>query len=92
LSGHDDNDGPASVTAVEATPTAEQLAHAAAQPPNKMQHALNTAALQLPTAGAHVGAHVQRLTTTTDPTPTHPSVQSAAEDIAAHIKAFLGGL
>ncbi|MEA2773684.1 MAG: phospholipase [Acetobacteraceae bacterium] len=92
LTGDGTNDGPASVAVVEATPTPQQLAHAAALPPNKMQHALNTAALQLPTAGADLGAHVQRLAATTDPTPTHPSVQSAAEAIAAHVKAFLGQL
>jgi phospholipase C len=89
LTGDGTNDGPAFIPVVETKPTAEQLAEAAARPPNAMQHALNVAALQLPTMGAHLGAHIERLTTTTDPTPTHPSVQSAAEDIAAHMKAFL---
>jgi phospholipase C len=51
---------------------------------------LNTAALRLPTAGADIGAHIQRLTATTDPVATHTSVQTAAEEIAAHVRAFLG--
>jgi phospholipase C len=90
LSGDGENDGPAFIAVQEATPTTAQLAHAAALPPNKMQHALNAAALRLPTAGANLAAHIRRLTKTTDPAPTHPSVRDAVEDIAAHVTAFLG--
>jgi len=90
LSGDGSNDGPASVTVVEAIPTAEQLAQSAARPPNGMQHALNTAASLLPTMGANLGAHIQRQTAVPDPEPNHPDVASAAADIAAHVRAFLG--
>jgi hypothetical protein len=56
-----------------------------------MQSALGSAALLLPTAGAHVGAHVQRLSVP-DTAPNHPTVAHAIADVAAHVKAFLGRL
>ncbi len=92
LSGDGSNNGPASIKAIEAPAAPAQLARSAARPPNAMQHALNVAAMQLPTAGADLGAHIQRLTATPDPTPTHPAAESAASAIVAHVKAFLGQL
>ena len=74
------------------TPTRAQIARSAARPPNGMQHGLNAAAMVLPTAGANIGAHIQRLTATVDPTPSHTSVADAATDNAVHVKAFLGRL
>ena len=78
------------VPGIAATPA--ELARSAAQPPNGMQHGLNAAAMVLPTAGANIGAQIQRLSVTTDPTPAHTAVRSAAAEIAAHLKAFLGRL
>lgn len=92
LNGDGTADCPLFGPTAEATPTAAQLARSAARPPNQMQHALNVAAVQLPTAGATIAAHIQRLADTPDPTPTHPTVQSAAEAVAAHVKAFIGRL
>jgi len=92
LSGDGRNDGPAFIKAPEAPVAPAQLVRSASRRPNAMQHALNVAAMQLPTAGADLGAHIQRLSATTDPTPTHGTVESAAAAIAAHVKAFLGFL
>lgn len=44
----------------------------------------------LPTMGADIGAHVQRLNSVPDPVPGHPTAAAAAADAVAHIKAFLG--
>jgi hypothetical protein len=57
-----------------------------------MQKGLSAAAMLLPTAASNIGAHVQRLSAVPDPVPTHSTVAAAAADVAAHIKAFLGGL
>lgn len=72
------------------TPTQPQIARSAARGPNGMQHGLNVTAMVLPTAGANIGAQIQRLAATTDPTPPTTSVNGAAADIATHMKAFLG--
>jgi hypothetical protein len=90
LSGDGTNDGPASVTIPDTTPDPARLAHSAARPPNAMQGALSTAAAQLPTLGANIGAHIQRLTATPDPAPIDHPVGAAAAAIAGHIKAWLG--
>lgn len=90
LSGDGGNDGPVSLDVTDRPPTSAQLARSVARPANGMQHALNAAAMVLPTAGADIGAHVRRLETVTDPkSPTAPP-ESAAAAIAAHVKAFLG--
>jgi len=70
--------------------TQAQLARSAARAPNAMQTGLSAAAMVLPTAGANVGAQIQRLTGSTDPVPAHATVGAAAADLAAHVKAFLG--
>jgi phospholipase C len=90
LSGDGSNDGPASIRANAPLPTPPQIARAMARAPNAMQHALSAAALVLPTAGADLGAHMQRLMTATDPVPAHASVDAAFSAITAHVKAFLG--
>jgi phospholipase C len=84
------NDGPASITAPAIPPAPVQVARAAAKPPNSLQKSLSTAALQLPTAGADLDAHIQRLLSVVDVAPFHANVADAAADIAAHMKAFLG--
>jgi len=93
LSALDDqanNDGPESITAPAVPPAPEQVARAGARPPNDLQRSLSTAAVQLPTLGADIGAHIQRLTSAASAPPNHASVADAAADIAAHMKAFLG--
>ena len=84
------NDGPASITAPAIEPAPEQVARAAAKPPNSMQRNLSSAALMLPTFGAEVGAHAARLASVPDIAPFHATVGEAADDITAHMKAFLG--
>jgi hypothetical protein len=56
-----------------------------------LQRSLTAAAVQLPTAGANVGAHVQRLAAVPDMVPFHATAGNAAADVEAHMKAFLGG-
>jgi hypothetical protein len=47
-------------------------------------------AVRLPTLGADIAAHVQRLTSAADVAPSHDTVAAAVSDITAHMKAFLG--
>jgi phospholipase C len=84
------NDGPASITAPAVPPTREQVARAGFRPLNDLQKSLVTAAVHLPTLGADIPAHVQRLAAATDLAPVHASVGDAVADIEAHVKAFLG--
>jgi phospholipase C len=84
------NLGPVSVTAPAVPPAPSQVARSAAKPPNDLQHSLSSAAVQLPTAGANVGAHIQRLKKVRDLAPLHATVDAARVDIAAHMNAFLG--
>ena len=84
------NDGPGSIVAPAIAPAPEQVARAAAKPPNDLQRSLSTAALLLPTLGADTGAHIARLGAVPDTAPSHASVGDAAEAVAAHMKAFLG--
>jgi phospholipase C len=90
LSDTPDNDGPASITAPAVPAVSPVVARAAAKPPNSMQQALSTAALQLPTLGANVGMHIQRLEAAVDVAPLQATVADAAADVAAHVRAFLG--
>jgi phospholipase C len=90
LGAEPDNDGPPSITAPAVPPASAQVARAAAKPPNSLQKSLATAAVQLPTAGANIGAHIQRLASVPDVVPLHATVADAAADVAAHMKAFLG--
>jgi hypothetical protein len=92
LIGDGSNNGPSAIQVPKLTTTPEQLSRSAGRAPNGMQKGLSAAAMLLPTAAANIGAHVQRLTAVPDPVPSHPTVAAAAADIAAHIKAFLGGL
>ena len=90
LSGDGNNNGPPGFDATDQPPAPAELARGAARPPNGMQHALNAAAMLLPTAGANIGAHIQRLGAVTDPSPPLATSGSAARTIGAHVKAFLG--
>jgi phospholipase C len=92
LTGDGSNDGPAFISAPEATPSDAELTAALTARPNGMQAALGTAALQLPTAGADMAAHVRRLSAVPDTAPAQPTVAHAVADVAAHVKAFLGRL
>jgi hypothetical protein len=84
------NLGPVSVTAPAVPPSPSQVARSAAKPPNDLQKSLSSAAVQLPTAGADVGAHIQRLGKVPDLAPLHATVGAARADITAHMNAFLG--
>jgi hypothetical protein len=44
----------------------------------------------LPTVGADIGAHIERVTAVPDPLPVHPTADAAAAEARAHLKAFLG--
>jgi phospholipase C len=92
LNGHADNDGPAFIAVTAPTPSAPELATAAAAKPNDLQKALSTGAMLLPTAGADLGAHTQRLDKVPDTAPNHATVGAAVVDVLAHVKAFLGSL
>ena len=89
LSGDGTNDGPAFISAAEATPTDAELASAVAAKPNGMQAALGSGALLLPTAGSDIGTHVRRLAAAPDTAPNHPTVERAVADVLTHVKAFL---
>ncbi len=89
LAARPDNDGPASILAPAVPPAPETVARAAAKPPNDMQKSLTIAAVQLPTAGADIGAHIQRLTSVPGTVTSHADTGNAAADVAAHMKAFL---
>jgi phospholipase C len=92
LNGHDDNDGPAFIAVPDTVPSAPELAAAVAAKPNDLQKALSTGALLLPTAGADMAAHTQRLTVVPDTAPQHSSVEAAVKDVLAHVAAFFGSL
>lgn len=85
-----DNDGPPSIAAPAAPPARPQVARAAAKPPNDLQRSLAAAAVHLPTAGADVATHIQRLRSAKNVEPDHATVADAAADVAAHVKGFLG--
>ncbi len=84
------NLGPVSVAAPATPPSPAEVARAAAKPPNDLQHSLSAAAVQLPTAGAEIGAHVRRLAAVRDLAPRHATVEDARADVEAHMNAFLG--
>jgi phospholipase C len=83
--------GPASITAPAPPPAPAVVARVAAKPPNDLQASLSTLAMQLPTIGANVGAHIQRLTDVPDVAPNHATVGEAAAAVLGHMQAFLGG-
>ncbi len=90
LESETDNDGPSSITPPAIPPAPAQVARAAAKPLNDLQKSLSTAAAHLPTAGANIDAHIQRLIAVPDVVPFHANVAEAATAVAAHMKAFLG--
>ncbi len=84
------NDGPVSIVAPAPTPAPAEVTRVAAKPPNDLQASLSTLALQLPTIGANIGAHVQRLIDVPDTPPHHATVGEAAAAVLSHMHAFLG--
>jgi phospholipase C len=84
------NDGPASIKAPAIPPAPVQVARAAAKPPNNLQQSLSGLAVQLPTVGADIGAHIQRLNSVPDIVPVHATVGEAAASVLGHMQAFLG--
>lgn len=84
------NKGPASITAPAPPPAATEVARVATKPPNDLQASLSTLALQLPTVGADIGAHIQRLLDVPDTAPVHATTGDAAAAVLGHVQAFLG--
>jgi phospholipase C len=84
------NDGPASITAPAIPPAPQQVARAAAQPPNSLQQGLSRLAVQLPTVGADIGTHIRRLNSRPTTAPHHATVADSAADVTAYMNAFLG--
>lgn len=84
------NNGLPSITAPAVPPAPAQVARASGKPLNDLQRSLSTAAVQLPTLGADIEMHIQRLANSVDIAPQHDTVFAAATDITAHMKAFLG--
>ncbi len=90
LASEPSNPGPASIAAPAIPPTPAEVARAAARPPNALQKSLSAAAVQLPTAGAKIGAHIERLRSARTAAPAHATVGEAAAEVTAHMRAFLG--
>jgi phospholipase C len=86
------NDGPESITAPAVPPSPAHVADVAAKPPNDLQASLSALAVQLPTIGADIGAHIKRLTDVPDVVPTHATVADASSAVLGHVQAFLGEL
>jgi phospholipase C len=83
------NDGPPEVSAPVAVPAPARVAQSAARPLNDMQQSLSTAALHLPTAGADIATHIQRLQKVPDTPAQHRTVGEVSA-VVAHMRAFLG--
>jgi phospholipase C len=92
LSGDDDNDGPPFIQVTAPAPSGPELASAAAAKPNDLQRALSTTALLMPTAGANIAVHCERLAKVPDMASQHLTVEQAVADVVTHVKAFLGRL
>ena len=86
------NDGPARIVALPPPPADQEVARVAGKSPNDLQRSLTSAAALLPTLGANVAAHIQRLVAAPPVLPQHDSVQAAASAVETHVKAFLGTL
>ena len=84
------NDGPARIVAPTPPPAAAEVARVASKPPNDLQMSLAGTAVHLPTLGANIAAHIQRLSAAPPELPQHDTVQLAAGAVEAHVKAFLG--
>lgn len=85
-----DNDGPLRIVAPAPPPDAAEVARVASKPPNDLQKSLSGAAALLPTIGANVAAHIERLTAAPPTLPQHDTVAVAAGAVEAHVRAFLG--
>jgi phospholipase C len=84
-----DNDGPANVAVPDLQPSADELAAAAARPPNHMQQALVNCASHLPTAVDDIETHIDALTRNTFPVSL-PTVEHALTYVGGELKRFLG--
>jgi phospholipase C len=84
------NDGPDRIASPTPPATVAEIARVAAKSPNDMQASLAAAAVHLPTLGANVAAHIQRLIAAPPELPDHDTVRLAASNVQAHVKAFLG--
>ena len=71
-------------------PAAAEVSRVAAKPPNDLQQSLTSAAAILPTVGANISAHIQRLLDAPPVAPKHDSVEMAATAVGSHVAAFLG--
>ncbi len=85
-----DNDGPDRIVAAVPPPAVAEVSRVANKPPNDLQASLAAAAVQLPTSGANVAAHIQRLIDAPPQVPEHATVLNAASAVTANVKAFLG--
>jgi len=85
-----DNDGPDRIVAAAPPPAVAEVARVANKPPNDLQASLAAAAVHLPTLGANVAAHIQRLIDAPPQLPEHATVMNAASAVTANVKAFLG--
>jgi phospholipase C len=92
LSDWPDNLGPAQIEPPPLPPaSADDVAKAAAAPPNDLQTSLAQAASQLPTGTANVAAHIARMQAAPPPgpLPTHAAAAGAATHAVAGMAAFL---
>ena len=90
LSAQAVNDGPARVAYDAPEVTEAHVAAAAAQPQNDLQASLSHAAVRLPTAGADVALHLDRMAGTALAQTSANTVGEAGADAVAHMRAFLG--
>jgi phospholipase C len=90
LDAHAANNGPDRIVAPAPPAAFAEVARVADKPQNDLQRSLSGAAAVLPTMGANVAAHIQRLKDAPQPVPQHDSVEVAAGAVAAHVRAFLG--
>jgi phospholipase C len=86
------NDGPEMVVSGAVAPAADEVLRAANRPPSPLQASLSAAALHLPTLGAELALHIQRLRAVLDVAPDYARTSDAQEAALVHIKAFLGRL
>jgi phospholipase C len=84
------NNPPNRIVAPAVPPAPQQVARACAKPLSDLQQSLSTAALQLPTLGANLAVHIQRLASAAGSVGNYNSVAAAVADIRSSMKAFLG--
>jgi phospholipase C len=90
LDPHPTNNGPDRIVAPAPPLPVAEVARVANKPPNDLQKSLAGVAALLPTLGANLAAHIQRVTDAPVTTPPLRSVAQGAVTVASHVKAFLG--